>query len=109
MIVLSKTGFLDLIQIMGDPVLIPTAVVHEIQQAGPNDPAVRALSQTRWIRIVDPGVAPRSLRPFGLDAGEEAVLTWALANPGAKPCSMIKRPGAARKPWQFPTEGVWDS
>jgi len=83
-IVLGKTGFLDLVRLIGDPVLVPTAVVQEVQQAGPNDPAVQALAQASWISVVDPGVAPGILRPFGLDPGEEAVLTWALANPGAE-------------------------
>jgi predicted nucleic acid-binding protein len=83
-IVLAKTGFLDLMRVLGDPVLVPTVVVHEIQQAGPNDPAVQALGQASWMRVVDPSVAPGILQPFGLDPGEEAVLTWALANPGAE-------------------------
>jgi predicted nucleic acid-binding protein len=83
-IVLAKTGFLDLLRILGDPVLVPTAVVDEIQQAGQNDPAVKALGQASWIRVVDPGMAPGILQSFGLDPGEEAVLTWALANPVAE-------------------------
>jgi len=83
-IVLAKTGFLDLMRILGDPVVVPTTVVNEIQQAGHNDPAVQALAQNSWIRVVDPGVVPGILQPFGLDPGEEAVLSWALANPGAE-------------------------
>lgn len=79
-IVLAKTGFLELLRILGDPVLVPTAVVEEIQQGGHDDPAAQALSLAPWIRVVlpvvDPGVAPSILQPFGLDTGEEAVLTW---------------------------------
>jgi predicted nucleic acid-binding protein len=84
LIVLAKSGFLDLMRVLGDPVLVPTAVVQEIQQPGHNDPAAQALGQTSWIQVVDPGFAPAVLQSFGLDAGEEAVLTWALANPGAE-------------------------
>jgi predicted nucleic acid-binding protein len=84
LIVLAKTGFLDLIRVIGDPAQVPTAVVQEIQQAGAKDLAVQALGQTSWIGIVDSGVPPGILLPFGLDPGEEAVLSWALANPGTE-------------------------
>jgi predicted nucleic acid-binding protein len=83
-IVLAKAGLLDIMRILGDPILVPAAVVQEIQQASPNDPAVRALGQATWIQVINPGVVPGILQPFGLDPGEEAVLTWALANPGAE-------------------------
>jgi len=83
-IVLAKTSFLDLLRVIGNSVLVPTAVVREIQQAGQNDPAVQALGQTSWIQVVDPGAAPGILQSFGLDPGEEAVLAWSLANPGAE-------------------------
>jgi predicted nucleic acid-binding protein len=34
--------------------------------------------------VVDPGQTPSNLKNFGLHAGEEAVLAWALANPGTE-------------------------
>jgi predicted nucleic acid-binding protein len=83
-IVLAKTGFLDLVRLAGDPVFVPLPVKLEIQQAGPTDAAVQALARTPWITEVDPGPAPPALQTFGLDPGEEAVLTWALANPGTE-------------------------
>lgn len=83
-IVLANTGYLDLLRVVGDPVLVPATVVQEIQQAGPNDAATQALAQTSWLTVVDPGQPSRILQPFCLDAGEEAVLTWALANPGTE-------------------------
>lgn len=93
-IVLAKAGFLDLLQIAGDPVQVPLAVVQEIQWVGPHDPAAQALAQTPWLIPVDPGPAPAALQPFNLDAGEEAVLTWALANPGTE--ALIDDPKARR-------------
>lgn len=93
-IVLAKAGFLDLLAIAGDPVQIPLAVVREIQRIGPQDPAVQALAQTPWLIPVDPGPAPAALRPFHIDAGEEAVLSWALAHPGTG--AMIDDPRARR-------------
>lgn len=77
-IVLARVGLLPLLRLAGDPVLLPTAVVQEIQQAGPNDPAAQALSQTPWLLTVDPGPVAPALLPFALDVGEAAVLTWAL-------------------------------
>jgi predicted nucleic acid-binding protein len=81
-IVLAKTGLLDLLRAVGDPVLVPSAVVQEVQMAGPNDPATQALAQVGWLTIVDPGQPPGILQSFGLDAGEEAVLAWALGHSG---------------------------
>jgi predicted nucleic acid-binding protein len=83
-IVLAKAGFLDLLRLAGDPVQVPLAVVQEVQQGGANDPAAQALAQTAWLARVDPGPAPAPLQPFGLGPGEEAVLAWALANPGTE-------------------------
>jgi predicted nucleic acid-binding protein len=84
MIILAKTGFLDLMRAIGDPIHVPSAVVQEIQRAGPNDPASLAIAQFPWLSIVDPGQSPGTLRHFGLHPGEEAVLAWALANPGTE-------------------------
>jgi predicted nucleic acid-binding protein len=83
-IVLAKTGLLDLLRVVGDPISVPIQVVQEIQQAGPKDPVAQILAQTPWISIVHPGIVPGILLSFGLDPGEEAVLTWALANPGTE-------------------------
>jgi predicted nucleic acid-binding protein len=82
-IVLAKTGWVDLLRV-GDPVVVPSAVAQEVQQAGPNDPAAQVLAGTSWLTVVDPGPAPTVVQPFRLHAGEEAVLTWALANPGSQ-------------------------
>ena len=54
-IVLAKTGYLDLIRLMGQHVWVPLPVKQEVLQAGPNDPSVQALSQTPWLIEVDPG------------------------------------------------------
>jgi predicted nucleic acid-binding protein len=81
-IVLARAGYLDLLRLAGDPVQVPKAVAEEVARGGANDPATQALAQTSWLAPVDPGAASTRLRQFGLGVGEEAVLTWALANPG---------------------------
>lgn len=94
LIVLAKAGFLDLLLIAGDPVQVPHAVLQEIHQARPNDPVVLALAQTPWLIEVDPGQPAAILQPFHLGAGEEAVLNWALANPGTE--VLVDDPRARR-------------
>ncbi len=84
LIILAKAGYLDLLRIAGDPVLVPLPVQQEIQQAGATDPAVLALGKVSWLQVVDPGPTALEVLPFGLDVGEEAVLTWALAHPGTE-------------------------
>jgi predicted nucleic acid-binding protein len=83
-IVLAKAGFMDLLRAAGDPVQVPQAVVQEIQQAGPNDPAVQALTQTPWLIPVDPGAISPVMPAMKLGAGEQSVLTWALAHVGTE-------------------------
>jgi len=84
LIVLARTGTLDLLRLAGSAVLVPQGVLREVQQPGPNDPVVQTLARTPWLTVVDPGPLPATLRPFGLDRGEEEVLTWALAHPGTE-------------------------
>ena len=84
LIVLAKTGYLDLLRLAGDPVLMPRQVEHEIYQGSPKDPAVQVLGQTSWLHIVDPGPVAPVLQPYRLGAGEAAVLTWALAHSGTE-------------------------
>lgn len=55
----------------------------EIQRKGPADAAVQALARATWLVAVDPGPIPANVAAFGLGAGETAVLTLALANPGS--------------------------
>jgi predicted nucleic acid-binding protein len=83
-IVLARAGFLDLLRVAGDPVQVPHAVIQEVQQGGPNDPTAQAVVQTAWLVPVNPGPIPARLQPFSLGLGEEAVLAWAIANPGTE-------------------------
>ena len=42
LIILAKAGYLDPLRLAGDSAVTPLAVAHEVRQAGPGDPAVRA-------------------------------------------------------------------
>jgi predicted nucleic acid-binding protein len=82
LIALAKANYLSLLHVAGDPVFVPQAVVQEVCAHGPQDRAAQAVSQTNWLRIVDPGPILAPLHAYGLDPGEAAVLTWALTHPG---------------------------
>ena len=82
LIVLAQGGRLDPLRTAGDRVVLPTAVEREVFRPGLADPAARALRSLPWLEVVDPGPVPAVVRAQRLDAGEEAVLTWALAHPG---------------------------
>jgi predicted nucleic acid-binding protein len=82
-ILLTKIGLVDLLRQLGPPVVIPEAAVLEIQRRGATDPAVRALAQSPWLVMVDPGPIALAVAAFNLGVGESAVLTHALTNPGS--------------------------
>jgi predicted nucleic acid-binding protein len=84
LIILAKTGWLDLLRLIGDPVHVPMPVVDEIQQGGPSDPAVEALATKPWLTVVPAAKAPAQLLKHRLGRGEESVLAWALAHPGSE-------------------------
>jgi predicted nucleic acid-binding protein len=83
LIVLAQGGYLELLRIAGDRVMVPRPVADEILRGDVADAAVQALTVTSWLEMVEIGPAPDALRAFGLDRGEEAVLAWALAHSGA--------------------------
>lgn len=82
LIILAQGGWLDLLRVAGERILVPRAVAREVRRAGVADAAAQALDSTAWLEIVDVGPVPARLRQYYLDPGEEAVLTWALAHPG---------------------------
>ena len=77
-------SLLDYLRLAGDPVMLPSVVAQEIQRADANDPAARALGQTSWLVIVDPGPVPPVIQAWDLGPGESSVLAWALNHPGSE-------------------------
>ncbi len=82
LIFLAGAGLTELVQLAGTPVLIPTAVVEEIERFGPTDPTAVAVKRLSWLVTVDAGPAPAAIERWDLGEGETSVLTWAYAHPG---------------------------
>lgn len=81
-IVLSRSGYVHLLQLGEDRVVVPGAVAREIGRHRPDDAAVRALATLPWLEIIDSGPIASAVAACGIDPGEAGVLTWALTHPG---------------------------
>lgn len=84
LILLSRAGLLDLLQLAGSTVVVPKLVADEIRIRGSSDASAVAIDTTDWLKIEDPGPIPSLIANWDLGPGESSVLTWALANRGAE-------------------------
>ncbi len=81
-IYLARANQFDLLHLAATEVLVPSPVADEILVRGQEDPAACALSNTPWIRRVEPPDVPLSVLAWDLGPGESSVIAWALADPG---------------------------
>ncbi|MEA5624665.1 DUF3368 domain-containing protein [Nostoc sp. UHCC 0251] len=84
LIFLSRGGLVDLLQLLGEQILVPSAVALEIQQRGAEDPTVVILTQTNWLIVVETQPTPEIIQSWDLGKGESSVLTWAYTHPGTE-------------------------
>ena len=84
LIYFTAVGQLELLRLAGDEILVPRAVSAEVRRWGEDDPAVRALGASPWLKIVETPAVPGSVEAWNLGAGESAVLSYALAHPGTE-------------------------
>lgn len=84
LIYLTEIERLELLRLAAGEVLVPRAVANEVRRWGDEDPAVRALDATPWLKIVETPPVPASVQAWNLGAGESAVLSYALAHPGVQ-------------------------
>jgi predicted nucleic acid-binding protein len=92
LIVLARVGHADLFSKLVETVIVPDAVVAEIEAGPTGDPARRWLS-TEPLPTVKT-TSPPQLQAWDLGAGETAVLSYALTSPGS---TAILDDGAARR------------
>ncbi len=82
LIFLARGGHLDLLRIMGSPLLIPRPVADEIAHRGDSDPTVRALANNVWLTVVESTKVPEHVAGWALGPGETSVIAVAIENPG---------------------------
>ena len=93
LIFLSKAGYLDLLKLAANEILVPAPVILEINRRESSDVTVQALQNTDWLHKVD--VEPEPLiQAWDLGIGETGVLSYALAKQGTK---TVIDDGLARK------------
>ncbi len=96
-IVLAKTGYLNLLTKLSREVLLPSAVVDEIVAGPPGDPA-RQMIESGWGARAIPGLVAPELLEWGLGPGETSVLALAqerapaiavLDDAAARTCAQV--------------------
>ncbi len=93
LIVLARVGQTHLLTALAAQVVVPDAVAAEIE-AGPDDDPARVVLHTDMFNIIAAPSALPELLNWDLGAGETAVLSIALAEPG---WTAILDDAAARK------------
>ena len=78
LILLEKVGHLDLLRVGGFDVLVPDAVLGEIDVRGVGDPAAQAVRNASWLKVVPTAAIPDRVSSWSLGAGESSVLAVAL-------------------------------
>ena len=80
LICLGKAGYLDLLLQLPDEIVVPQAVVQEIEAGPAGDPAKQFIESGK-LPVAEVSVLPEILA-WDLGKGESAVLSYALSNPG---------------------------
>jgi predicted nucleic acid-binding protein len=106
LIILARAGYVDLLGKLVSPVVIPRAVVTEINAGPADDPAVRFLAQRTWLSVVDltPALSPIAI--WRLGQGETEVLEYARRNPGTVAVLDDKAARRAAGALQVPITGT---
>ena len=84
LILLSKVDLLPLLRLAGHALVVPRAVVREVEALGADNVTLRAISDAAWLTVVETPPVPDVLRRWKLGTGEAAVLAWALAHTGTQ-------------------------
>ena len=58
LIFLSKSGYLDLLQLISPEIIVPQAVATEVEAYGTNDITAQALAKTQWLIVTEIPTVP---------------------------------------------------
>ncbi len=78
----GAAGLTDLLQLAGQPLLVPQAVVEEIETYGLAHPTAAILRHLDWLTIVESQPIPSIIERWDLGLGESSVLAWAHTHSG---------------------------
>ena len=84
LIFLTKGGYMSLLQLVSEEIIVPAAVATEIQAYGAMDVTASTLASTEWLVVKETPPVPTVIQSWDLGAGESAVLTWGYVNPGTE-------------------------
>ncbi len=84
LIFLSRSGLIDLLQLLSPEIVVPEIVATEIEVRGQSDPTAQAIANTDWLLITQTPPVPAHIQAWGLGPGESSVLAWAYAHPGSE-------------------------
>lgn len=82
LIVLAKSGCLDLLQALQSPIAVPRSVADEIRAKVPPDPAAESLMDPALVSIIENPMAPERIQAWQLGLGETAVISACLERSG---------------------------
>lgn len=80
-IILCKTSLIWIIRTLSPDLVIPTAVMNEINQGSHGDPAKKWLREEGRVYVRDIGDVDQAVTPWKLGRGESEVISWANRNP----------------------------
>lgn len=83
LILLSRAGFLDLLDVLERKIVVPLAVRDEVAVKGLEDISAKSLMLSEAIQMLPVPEIPRRIASWELGAGESSVLAWALDRPDA--------------------------
>jgi predicted nucleic acid-binding protein len=106
LILLTKTGRLDFLQLGGVEVVVPDTVVGEIEAGAEHDSTIEVIRRTAWLSVVPCPALPDPVRDCKLDPGESSVLALAYGDPGSEVVldDLAARRAATR--WGIPCLGT---
>jgi predicted nucleic acid-binding protein len=83
LILLSRSGHLDLLLSLKRPLVMPVPVFEEIHAKGSQDSTVRSVERAAFLKIVPSPPIPDAIERWDLGRGESSVLALAMDRPGA--------------------------